>query len=208
MRQTGRAVAKWVLGLGNQRDRPHLRIVVGLGNPGRQYAKTRHNVGFWCVERLAKDGSITFSQRRQRALIGEGVLEGVRVVLAKPRTFVNHSGEAIRYLLARYRASPAEMLVVYDDMDLAPGHLRLRHRGSAGGHNGMRSIIESIGVQDFARLRVGIGRPPIGVDEVTYVLGTMTGEERDQADKVVARAAQAIKCALAEGIDAAMNRYN
>jgi PTH1 family peptidyl-tRNA hydrolase len=197
-----------VLGLDDQRDGPRLRIVVGLGNPGRKYARTRHNVGFWCVERLAKDGSIAFSQRRQRAVIGEGVLEGVRVALAKPRTFVNNSGEAIRYLLARYRASPAELLVVYDEMDLAPGHLRLRHRGSAGGHNGMRSIIESIGVQDFARLRVGIGRPPVGVDEVTHVLGTMAAEERDQADKAVERAAQAIRCALAEGIDVAMNRFN
>ena len=194
--------------MSDERYAPRLKIVVGLGNPGRRYGRTRHNVGFWCVERLAKDGSISFSQRRRHATFGEGELEGVPVALAKPRTFVNNSGEAVRYLLARYSASPADLLVVYDDMNLPRGGLRLRPQGSAGGHKGMRSIIEETGTQEFARLRVGIGRPPVGMDEVEYVLSAMARTERKEAGEVLARAVQAVRCVLAEGIIAAMNRFN
>ena len=194
--------------MSDEREAPRLKIVVGLGNPGRRYGRTRHNVGFWCVERLAKDGSISFSQRRRHATFGEGELEGVPVALAKPRTFINNSGEAVRYLLARYSASPADLLVVYDDMNLPLGGLRLRPRGSAGGHKGIRSIIEETGTQEFARLRVGIGRPPVGMDEVEYVLSAMARTERKEAGEVLARAVQAVRCVLAEGIIAAMNRFN
>ena len=202
------ALAESVLWMRNQQDGPHHKLVVGLGNPGRQYANMRHNVGFWCVERLARESSIAFTRRRRHAVSGEGTIRGVQVVLAKPRTFVNDSGRAITSLLARYGASPADLLVVYDDMDLPQGELRLRPSGSAGGHNGMKSILEAIGTQSFARLRIGIGRPPVGVDEVEYVLGAMAPEERKRADEVVERATQAVICALAEGIDIAMNRFN
>jgi PTH1 family peptidyl-tRNA hydrolase len=202
------ALAESVLWMRNQQDGPHHKLVVGLGNPGRQYANMRHNVGFWCVERLARESSIAFTRRRRHAVSGEGTIGGVPVVLAKPRTFVNDSGRAITSLLARYGASPADLLVVYDDMDLPQGELRLRPSGSAGGHNGMKSILEAIGTQSFARLRIGIGRPPVGVDEVEYVLGAMAPEERKRADEVVERATQAVICTLAEGIDVAMNRFN
>ena len=191
-----------------EQDGPHRKLVVGLGNPGKQYANMRHNVGFWCVEQLAKESSIALSRRRRHTVSGEGTIEGIPVVLAEPRTFVNNSGRAITSLLALYGASPADLLVVYDDMDLPQGEMRLRPSGSNGGHNGMKSIIEAIGTQSFARLRIGIGRPPMGVDEVDYVLGTMAPQDRKKTDEVVERAVQAVISTLAEGIDVAMNRFN
>ena len=197
-----------LLGMRNQKARPSFKLVVGLGNPGRQYSKTRHNAGFWCVERLANEVSIALSRRGRNAVTGEGVVLGNTVALAKPRTFVNNSGQVITSLLARYRASPADLIVFYDDMDLPPGKLRVRPNGGAAGHRGMESIIEAIGTQEFARVRVGIGRPPAGVDEVEYVLGTMSAEEQRMGDEAVERAAQAAVCILSEGIDVAMNRFN
>ena len=192
----------------DQQDRLHTRLVIGLGNPGRQYARTRHNVGFWCVDRLSRQGSITFSRRHRQAVIGEGMIDGIPVALAKPRTFVNNSGQAASFLLARYGASIGDLLVVYDDMALPPGKLRLRPRGGAGGHNGVKSIIETIGAQDFARVRIGIGRPLVDGDEVEYVLGTVPPQERQEIDEAIDRAAQAVVCLLTEGIDVAMDRYN
>ena len=197
-----------MLGKPDQPDRPHFNLVVGLGNPGKEYAETRHNVGFWCVDHLANEGSISLSRRQRQLAIGEGTLAGIHVALAKPRTFVNNSGQAVKYLLARYRASPADLLVIVDDMNLPLGKMRLRARGSAGGHNGMKSIIEVIGTQDFARVRIGIGRPSTGVDEVDYVLSAMSPEERATAEDAVERASQAVVCVLTEGIDEAMGRFN
>lgn len=188
-------------------DRPSL-IIVGLGNPGSQYAGTRHNIGFWCVDYLAKEHSITLERRHKTALIGEGIIEDRRVVLAKPRTFVNRSGEAVSYLLARYRVTPAELLIVYDEINLPPGKLRLRPQGSAGGHNGIRSIIEAIGTQDFPRLRVGVGRPPDGADQIGHVLGALPPEEREATEDAIERVVQAVSCLLTDGIDTAMNRFN
>ncbi len=197
-----------VLGRGTQRLEPPARIVVGLGNPGAEYVATRHNVGFWCVDRLAGDHSIAFSRRQRVALIGEGVIEGHRVVLAKPRTFVNRSGEAITHLLGRYGVSPQRLLVVQDELDLPPGKVRLRPKGSGGGHKGVDSVIAALGTQDFPRLRIGIGRPPPGSDQIEYVLGAMSEEERRVADEAVARAAQAVEALIADGIDAAMSSFN
>ena len=183
-------------------------VIVGLGNPGSQYAETRHNVGFWCVDRIASEHSVALSRRHRSSIIGEGEVEGHRVVLAKPRGFVNRSGTAIEYLLARYSVSPRALLVVYDDMELPLGRLRLRPDGSAAGHNGLRSIIEALGTQEFPRLRIGIGRPPPGLDPVEYVLGTMSKEERVVVDKAVERAARTVESLLVEGIDVAMNSFN
>jgi PTH1 family peptidyl-tRNA hydrolase len=188
-------------------DRPSL-IVVGLGNPGSQYAETRHNVGFWCVDRLAREHSITLERRHKAALIGEGVIGGRSVVLAKPRTYVNRSGEAVSYLLTRYRVTPAELLIVYDEINLPPGKLRLRPRGSAGGHNGIKSVIEALGTQEFPRLRVGVGRPPDGADQIGHVLGAVSPEEREAVDDALERVAQAVSCLLTDGIDTTMNRFN
>ena len=139
-----------------------MRLIVGLGNPGREYAHSRHNVGFWCLNRLARRHGIAFSSRGRLAAVGEGRLAGRPVILAKPRTFVNLSGRAVSHLLQRYRLSPQQLLVVCDDLDLPLGRVRLRASGSHGGHRGMRSIIEAIGSQDFPRIRIGIGRPAGG----------------------------------------------
>ena len=208
MRKIRWAILESVLGMGKPRDHVPSKLIVGLGNPGKEHAETRHNVGFWCVERLAKEGSIDFVRRHSDVVIGEGVIAGTQVALAKPRTYVNNSGQAISYLLARYKASPADLLVVYDDMDLPTGEMRLRPRGSAGGHKGMKSIVQAIGTHEFARLRMGIGRPPAGEDDIGYVLGTMSPEEQEGVEEAVERATQAIICTLTEGITVAMNRFN
>jgi PTH1 family peptidyl-tRNA hydrolase len=192
-----------------------LRLIVGLGNPGREYTHSRHNVGFWCLNRLARRHGIAFSSRGRLASVGEGRLAGRPVILAKPRTFVNLSGRAVSHLLQRYRLSPQQLLAVYDDLDLPLGRVRVRARGSHGGHRGMRSIIEAIGSQDFPRIRIGIGRPRVAGEPtwepevvVDYVLSPMTAEERRILDEAVATAGEAILCLLAEGVETAMNRYN
>ena len=187
---------------------PPKLVVVGMGNPGSEYANTRHNAGFWCIDRIADDHSISLSRRNRSALVGEGVIEGRPVALAKPRTFVNRSGQAIVYLLARYRISPADLLVIYDEADLPLGKIRLRPAGSAGGHHGVKSIIEAIGTEDFPRLRLGIGPPPAGTDQVAYVLGAMSEKEQEVANDAVQRAAEAVVGVLTEGITATMNRFN
>lgn len=197
-----------LLGRGAGRPQKPSLVIVGLGNPGSQYADTRHNIGFWCVDHLAKAYSIAFTRRHRLVHLGEGVIEGRQVALAKPRTYVNLSGQAVKYLLDRYGVTPQELLVIYDDMDLPPGKLRLRSRGSAGGHNGIKSIIEATGTQEFPRLRIGIGRPAEGQDWKEYVLGQMSPEERKLAEEAVARAAQAVVSVLTEGVTAAMNRFN
>jgi PTH1 family peptidyl-tRNA hydrolase len=196
-------------------DAESARLIVGLGNPGREYAQSRHNVGFWCLNRLARRHGIAFSSRGRLAAVGEGRLAGQPVILAKPRTFVNLSGRAVSHLLRRYHLSPQHLLVVYDDLDLPLGRVRLRPRGSHGGHRGIRSIVEAIGSQDFPRIRIGIGRPKVAGEPtwepdvvVDYVLGPMTAEERRILDEAVATAGEAILCLLADGVEAAMNRYN
>ena len=194
--------------MGGSQERPDFKLIVGLGNPGQRYANTRHNVGFSCLERLAHSSSIEFTQRRQKAFVAEGKIEGVPVALAKPRTFVNNSGDAITYLHARYKTTAQDLLVICDDMALPLGKLRLRARGSAGGHNGLKSVIDALRTQEFARVRIGIGRPPPGVDDVEYVLGTMPAEQQREADEATERAAQAVVCVLTQGIDAAMDRFN
>ena len=196
------------LGLRGGQVTPGSKLIVGLGNTGKQYAGTRHNVGFWCLERLAEEHSIRFSRRHRLALVGEGVIEQKAVALAKPRTYVNRSGQALTSLLARYAAGVDDLLVIYDDLDLPPGKLRLRPNGGSGRHRGMKSIIDALGTQDFARIRVGIGRPPAGMDEVDYVLGTMAAEERERTVHAVKQVATAVSLIVAEDFDAAMNRFN
>ena len=190
------------------RRRQPSKLVMGLGNPGGQYERTRHNVGFWCLDRVAVDSSIPISTRHRLAVLGEGRIGGQAVALAKPRTFVNESGRAATSLMSRYRARIDDLLVVYDDMDLSPGKMRLRPEGGPGGHKGMRSIIEALGTQKFVRLRIGIGRPAQYDDDVGHVLGTMSSDDRKLVDQAIERAAQAIVCLLTEGVDVAMNHFN
>ena len=196
--------------LGRQsRERPtERRVVVGLGNPGKKYAGTRHNLGFRCVDRLAAEWGIEVSRRRRLFVWGEGRSGEAAVALAKPRTYVNESGQAVTALLARLRAKPSELIVVYDDLDLPAGRIRLRAGGGSGGHNGMKSIIADIGTQDFVRLRIGIGRPTPDSDEIDHVLGRPSDDERRTMADAVDAAAQAVAAIVEDGMDAAMNRFN
>jgi PTH1 family peptidyl-tRNA hydrolase len=198
-----------------ERTPPDVRLVVGLGNPGQAYAAHRHNVGFWCVKRLARNWGILFKSSRW-ARVGEGQVDGQPLVLAKPRTFMNRSGDAAASLLQRYSLSPQQMLVICDDLELLAGRIRLRPRGSDGGHNGLRDIIYAIESEDFPRLRIGIGRPRTAAGEpvthplvvAKYVLGEPEPEEQEALEAAVEQAAEAVACILREGLAAAMNRYN
>lgn len=184
-------------------------LIVGLGNPGDTYARTRHNIGFRIVTELAHRHHLEFTHKRANAQVAEGVIAGQRVALALPQTFMNLSGQAVVGLRQWYKIDPAtELLVVYDDVDLPFGALRLRERGSAGTHNGMRSIITLLGSQVFPRLRVGIDRPPATWDLAGYVLGRFTPEQEAQLPEVIERAADALELVLREGMVVAMNRIN
>ena len=183
-------------------------IIVGLGNPGPKYANTRHNIGWRVLDMVSGQMGIPVNERRPKAVLGIGYHEGKRVVLAKPRTFMNNSGEAVEYLLARFGGDGANLLVIYDEMALLPGRIRLRAAGSDAGHNGIRSIIRAVGGTGFPRLRVGIGAPPPGVVAHEYVLEGFSDKDAEPISSAVERAAAAVQSLLSEGIDAAMNRYN
>jgi len=187
------------------------KLVVGLGNPGREYAGTRHNVGFAVIDRLAGQRDCSLRNRGKfSAEVGELTLETGKVVLAKPQTYMNRSGAAVGALVNWLKVAPAEMLVIVDDADLPLGQLRLRGAGGSGGHNGLRSIIEALGGnEEFARLRIGIGRSgPAGEDITDHVLGKFSSAERDLAGEAIGAAVEAVDCCLQEGLAAAMNRFN
>jgi PTH1 family peptidyl-tRNA hydrolase len=191
------------------------KLIVGLGNPGLKYAQNRHNVGFQCLERLAQAHGLSFGggilnrlkRRRAKASLASGKIAGVKAVLAKPLTYMNLSGQAMRQLVSFYKLSLEDVLVIYDDLDLPLGTIRLRPEGGSGGHKGIRSIIEALGSQAFSRLRVGIGRPPAN-DAVNYVLSDFTADEQITLESVYERVVAAVEFFLREGIEAAMNAYN
>ena len=184
-------------------------LIVGLGNPGREYALHRHNVGFRVLDALARDQGLTFVRNKEaRARVAEGRIAGREVILAKPQTFMNLSGKAVARLSRLYGIPPQRLLVVYDDLDLPLGRLRLRPQGGSGGHKGMRSIIDLLGSQSFPRLRVGIGRPPGGMEAADYVLQPFDPKEQPLVEAVVERVVAAVLSWLEEGIEAAMERYN
>lgn len=183
-------------------------LIVGLGNPGTRFRCTRHNVGFRCVDMIARKWGIRLSERRAKAVLGRGNHAGTDIVLAKPRTFMNNSGEGFEYLLTRFSAKPADLVVIYDEMELPIGRLRIRPSGSSGGHNGMRSIIAALKTQDFPRIRVGIGPPLPELDSIAHVLGRFSQEESTQIADSVKRVAEAVECLLEQDIDVAMNRFN
>ncbi len=187
------------------------KLVVGLGNPGQEYAGTRHNIGFAVLDRLAAEQSGSFKRKfRFAAEVAEIGVGGEKVMLVKPQTYMNRSGIAVVAVAQWLKVAPPEMLVVVDDADLPLGQLRLRSEGGSGGHNGLGSIIEALGGEEkFARLRVGIGRRgPAGEDITGHVLGRFALPERETADKAVTMAAEAVMCALKEGLTAAMNQFN
>ena len=183
-------------------------IIVGLGNPGVKYSGTRHNIGFQCIDKMAKRWGIKVAERRAKAVLGIGSYAEQDVILAKPRTFMNHSGEGLRYLLARFSSVPADVLVIYDEMALPMGKLRLRAAGSDAGHNGIRSIIDCLNTVNFPRLRIGIGRPDPESNFVTHVLDRFSKEEESVVDEVVDRAILTTECILEESLDRAMNKFN
>ena len=190
-----------------------MKLIVGLGNPGKHYVNNRHNVGFHCIDCFAHKQGISLNQRRSRSLLGTGYVEDTKVILAKPRTFMNLSGEAVAALMHRYRLPTHDLLVVYDDLDLPLGKIRIRERGSSGGHNGIKSIIEHLNSNDFPRLRVGIGsHDDEGTTQrgntIKYVLGDFDAVERAIIQDVYPEVADAIYCLITDGITAAMNKYN
>ena len=182
-------------------------MLCGLGNPGRKYQKNRHNVGFMAVERIADAHGISLSQVEQRAVVGSGQIAGRSVVLAKPQTFMNKSGDAIGPLVNYYKMDLGDVLVIYDDLDLPLGTLRLREVGGAGGHNGMKSIIQHLG-NGFPRLRLGIGRPPGRMPPAAYVLQDFGDEEWPIVEQMLGRAADAVDVFLRDGVELAMSRFN
>lgn len=186
-----------------------ISLIVGLGNPGPEYANTRHNVGFRCIDALADRHNLRFEdKKRAKARIALGRIGEHRVLLAKPQTYMNLSGSAVQGLLTFYRIPPTQMIVVYDDLDLPVGTLRIRPKGGSGGHRGLSDIIQRLGTQNFPRIRVGIGRPESGMDPAAYVLLPFRQQEEPLIQEAITRVLQAIETWLNEGIDPAMNRYN
>ncbi len=184
-------------------------LIVGLGNPGEQYLNNRHNVGFQGVSALARRHNLSFDGKRAHSRVAEGQINGVRVALARPQTFMNDSGKALVGLANWYKIDIAsELLVIYDDLDLPFGTLRLRLQGSAGGQRGMASIIQQLGTQQFGRLRFGIGRPPAGWEVITYVLGNWQAAEREQLPALYDQALTACEAVLRDGLVKAMNVVN
>ena len=184
-------------------------IIAGLGNPTAKYDKTRHNVGFDTIDVLAGKYNIKVTESKHKALYGTGIIEGQKVLLVKPQTFMNLSGESIGAFLNFYKMDPAtQLIVIYDDITLAPGKLRIRKKGSAGGHNGIRNIIAHAGTQEFLRVRVGIGEKPQGWDLADYVLSRFSKEERSAVEEAMEKAADAAVMMVRGDVDQAMNRYN
>ena len=183
-------------------------VILGIGNPGPKYANTRHNVGLWFIDQLAEQEGVELKRQKNLVRASSIQLDNSSVVLAKSRTFVNVSGDAAEYLITRHQIKLSQLLVVYDDIHLPVGRMRLRAQGSAGGHNGIRSIIAGVHSQGFPRIRIGVGSPESGVDQIGYVLGTPDSDEKELIGKAISKAVGSVKAILDEGIDVAMNKFN
>ena len=192
-----------------------MKLIVGLGNPGRGYANNRHNIGFICLNHFAKKQGIRFDKKQGRARTGVGKVAGDEVIVAKPQTYMNLSGQSVSLLVKKFNINLNDLIVIHDDLDLPPGKIRIRHGGSSGGHKGIDSIISSLGSRDFSRLRIGVGRPASTdnaqiseADIVAYVLTDFTPEEKQAFIPVIPGISEAILCILTEGLTTAMNKYN
>ena len=183
-------------------------VIAGLGNPGREYEGTRHNVGFMTLDALADKYNIDVREKAFKGLIGKGMIEGNKVILVKPQTYMNLSGECIRQVMDYYKVDPEDILIVYDDISLAPGQLRIRAKGSAGGHNGIKNIIANLGSSVFPRIKVGVGEKPKGYDLADYVLGKFSKEDRVLMEEGYDLACEASALIMQGAIDQAMNEYN
>jgi len=193
-----------------------MKLIVGLGNPGGEYAGSLHNAGFMCVNYFARRHKIRFDSSKGKARIGTGKINGIEFVVARPQTYMNRSGESVIRLVEKYKIDLDDLLVIYDDMDLPFGKIRIRPHGSSGGHKGMKSIITEIGSQDFPRLRVGIGRPDStkdhsedrNADVITYLLSELPPGDKKIIDDTLPMVNEAIRCIITEGVTEAMNRFN
>ena len=186
-------------------------VIAGLGNPGRRYAQTRHNLGFITIDRLAGSLGVEVRKIKHKALVGEGIFAGRRFMLVKPQTYMNLSGDSLGEIVDYYKVEPENLLVIYDDMDFETGQMRVRKQGSAGSHNGMRSVIRRLGFDNFPRIRIGIGgkaKDSFPGDVKDFVIGGFTAEEKEPLENAVDRAVEAVKCYMEDGIDKAMNKYN
>lgn len=190
-----------------EKDTPLL--IVGLGNPGPKYAGSRHNVGFMAVEELARRHGMSFSTKQNEAQVARGQIESTRVIIAKPQTYMNDSGRSVGALSRFYKIPIERVLIVYDELDLPVGTIRLREKGSANGHNGIKSIIQHLGTQSFPRLRIGIDKPVVvGYSQVDWVLGRFTKDEQQVIEETLPRVVETVEAILTIGMDRAMNRYN
>ena len=193
-----------------------MKLIVGLGNPGRGYANNRHNAGFVCLNHFARSQGIRFDKKQSKARIGSGEIAGSEVVVAKPQTYMNRSGQSVSLLVKKFKVSLDNLIVIHDDLDLPLSKIRIRQGGGSGGHKGIGSIITELGSQDFIRIRVGVGRPvknegstQFSEDEIiNYVLSDFTPDEKQTITQVIPTVSEAILCLLTEGLVAAMNRYN
>ena len=184
-------------------------IIVGLGNPKREYENTRHNIGFDVIDRLAEQENIAVLEKKHKALIGKGYVAGQKCILAKPQTFMNLSGESVRELIDYYKVDEKEeLIVISDDISLEVAQIRVRKKGSAGGHNGLKNIISHLGHDQFMRVKMGVGEKPKGYDLADYVLGHFSEKERALMDEAASRATDAIRTILTDGVDKAMNDFN
>ena len=183
-------------------------LIAGLGNPTREYEKTRHNVGFEAIDILADKAGTTVTEKKHKALYVKGYIGGQKVILAKPQTYMNLSGESIREIADFYKIEPENIIILCDDINLSEGQLRIRLKGSAGGHNGLKNIISHLGTQEFPRIRIGVGEKPRGMDLADYVLGRFPKEQQAVMEEAYRDAAEAACMMIEDGADAAMNHYN
>lgn len=184
-------------------------VIVGLGNPGKEYVNTRHNVGFRVVDAIADKYHIAVTEKKHKALIGKGVVEGEKVILVKPQTYMNLSGESVREVIDYYKVDEKEeLIVIFDDISLDVGKIRIRKKGSAGGHNGIKNIIAHLGHDTFRRIKMGVGDKPKGYDLADYVLGHFSAEDNRLMQESIGKAVEALTVIMSDGPDKAMNLYN
>lgn len=184
-------------------------LIVGLGNPGRKYEKTRHNIGFDAIDYIAEKYHISVTDNKHKAICGKGVINGQKVILAKPQTFMNLSGESVREIINFYKIDPEdEMVVLFDDISLAPGNIRIRKKGSAGGHNGIKDIIAQTGTSNFKRVKIGVGEKPAGWDLADHVLGHFDNADRKLVEEALEDVCEATSLIVMDEIDKAMNDFN
>ena len=184
-------------------------IIVGLGNPGKEYVNTRHNIGFDVIDVLADEENISVMEKKHKAVIGKGIVAGQKCILAKPTTYMNRSGESVREMIDYYKVDETdELIIISDDVSMDVGKVRIRKKGSAGGHNGLKNIMEHLGHDNYIRVKIGVGEKPKGWDLADYVLGRFSGPERETLNETAKWAADAIRAIITDGPDNAMNRYN